>query len=76
MKPEYERTYLLAPIEYGRVLRLASFVRFLEQYYTHISDIDEEKYLKITNLQNNIVTVRHIFKETKNGQRCQPPTSK
>ena len=50
-------------------MRLAPFVRFLEQYYTHISDKDEEKYLKITNLRNNIITVRHIFKETKNGQR-------
>lgn len=69
MKQEFERTYLIAPIEYGRVLRLSPFVRFLEQYYTHISDIDEEKYLKITNLQNNIVTVKHGLKETKDGQR-------
>lgn len=69
MKEEFERTYIIAPIEYSRVLKLSPFVRYLEQYYTHISDIDEEKYLKITNLQNNIVTLKHSLKETRDGQR-------
>lgn len=69
MKEEFERTYILAPIEYSRVLKLSPFVRYLEQYYTHISDIDEEKYLKITNLQNNIVSLKYCLKETRDGQR-------
>lgn len=69
MKVEYERTFLIAPIEYSRIIKMAPYVRFIEQYYTHISDVDEEKYLKITNIQTKQIILKYSIKKTVNGQR-------